>query len=55
MSFVLIDPPTPFDTLATWEAFRARMVETAKDFPDQAGEMIELADREIERIEGETK
>lgn len=31
---ILIDPPTPFDTLATWQVFLAEMETLAKDHPD---------------------
>lgn len=29
-----IDPPTPFDTLATWRAYRDRLEALAKSLPD---------------------
>lgn len=52
MTRYLIDPPTPFDDLATWEAFRRDMLELDQAAPEVKFALAQ-ADEAIARLRGE--
>lgn len=51
---MIIDPPTPFASLAEWIDFRAEMARLIDQLPgnDEVRQHLEQADAEIEKREG---